>query len=75
MRAYTVFRDSRGDSDTDGITLTGESPVVLLHYYLDSVDDRGRTVPGAVKNPLITWSEALGVPWPLGNPSCVPQHR
>ena len=26
-------------------------------------------MPGAVKTSLITWSEALGVPWPLENPS------
>ena len=30
--------------------------------------DRGRTVPGAVKTSLITWSEALGISRPLENP-------
>ena len=42
--------------------------MVLLRDYSESVSDRGRTVPGAVGTSLGTWSEALGVPWPLGNP-------
>ena len=62
------FLDSLGESNPDGVTLTGESPVVLLRDYLESVADRGRTVPGAVKTSLITRSEALGVPWPIDNP-------
>ena len=60
--------DTRGESNPDGVTLTGESPVVLLRDYLESVADRGRTSPGAVETSLITWSEAHGVPWPLDNP-------
>ena len=62
------FLENRGESDPPGVTLTGESSVVLLHDYSESVADRGRTVPGAVKTSLSTWSEALGVPWPLDNP-------
>ena len=60
--------DTRDESNPAGFTLTGEAPVALLHGYLEAVDDRGRTVPGAVKTSLITWSEALGAPWPPGNP-------
>ena len=60
--------DPRGESNTDGTTLTGESPVSLLLGYLESVADRGRAVPGAVKTSSITRSAAHGVPWPLGNP-------
>ena len=59
--------DARGGSNP-GITLTGDTSVVLCHDYLESVADRGRTVPGAVKPSLSTWSETLGVPWPLDNP-------
>ena len=54
------------------VTLTGEASVALLLDYLESVADRGRAVPGAVKSSLITWSEAIGAPWPLDNPlACV----
>ena len=56
------------ESGPSGFTLTGGNSVALLHDYLESVDDRGRTVPGAVKTSLSTWSEAIGVPWPLDNP-------
>ena len=62
------FLDSRGESNPDGITPTGESSVVLLRDYLESVDGRGRTVPGAVKTSPVTRSAAHGAPWPLGNP-------
>ena len=61
------FLDTRDDSKP-GITLTGDTSVVLLRDYLESVAERGRTVPGAVKTSLSTWSETLGVPWPIDNP-------
>ena len=61
------FLDTRGEANP-GITLTGDTSAVLLRDYLESVADRGRTVPGAVKNPLSTWSGTLGAPWPLDNP-------
>ena len=62
------FLDPRGESNPDGITLTGEASVVLLRGYLESFADRGRTVPGDVKTPLIARSEAIDAPWPLDNP-------
>ena len=68
IRLIQVILDPRGESNPDDITLTGEASVVLLRDYLESVDDRCRTVPGAVETPLITRSAALGAPWPLGNP-------
>ena len=68
MRDYTGTPRLSGGPNPGGITITGESPVGLLRDYLESVADRGRTVPGAVKTSVITRSEALGVPWPLGNP-------
>ena len=61
------FLETRDDAKP-GITLTGASSVVLLRDYLQSVAERGRTVPGDVKTSLNTRSEALGVPWPLDNP-------
>ena len=60
--------DSRGESHPEGVALTGDASVVLLRDYLESVADRCRTVPGAVKTSLSTWPDALGAPWPLGNP-------
>ena len=60
--------DTRAESNPDGVTLTGESTVVLLRGYLESVADRGRSVPGAVKTSLIAWYAALGAPWPIDNP-------
>ena len=62
------FLDARGEPNPDGVTLTGDSSVVLLRDYLESVSDRGLSVPGAVKTSLITWSEAIGAPWPIDNP-------
>ena len=62
------FLDTRGEPNPSGYTLTGEASAALLRDYLESVAERGRAVPGAVKTPLSTWSEALGAPWPLGNP-------
>ena len=69
--AIRFFLDTRGGSKP-GVALTGDNSVVLLRDYLKSVAERGRTGPGAVKASLSTLSEALGVPWPLDNPSvCV----
>ena len=62
------FPDTRDESNPSWCSLTGEGSVVLLRDFLESVEDRGRTVPCAVKSSLSTWSEALGVPWPLDNP-------
>ena len=56
------------DGSKPGITLAGDTSVVLLRDYLQSVEERARAVPGAVKTSLNTRSEALGVPWPLDNP-------
>ena len=61
------FHDTRDESNP-GATLTGATSVVLLRDYLESVADSGRTVPGAVKTSLITWSESIGISWPLDNP-------
>ena len=62
------FLDTRDETNPSGCSLTGEGSVILLRDFLESFDDRGRTVPGAVKSSLITWPDALGVPWPLDNP-------
>ena len=66
--AIQFFRDNMSGSNPDGNTLTGEASAALSRGYLESVSDRGRTVPGDVKTSLITWSEAPGVPWPLATP-------
>ena len=50
------------------VTLTGESPLVLVHDYLESVAERGRTAPSAGKHALAVWPEALGICRPLTNP-------
>ena len=62
------YLENRDDANPTGITLTGESSVVLLRDYIESVADRGRTVPGAVQTSLSTWSEALGISRHLDNP-------
>ena len=62
----------RHDPDTSGIALTGDSSVVLLRNYIESVADRGRMVPGVVKTSLGTWSGALGISWTLDNPWSAP---
>ena len=43
------------------VTLTGEGSLVLLHDYLESTRERGRTVPGAARHSLTVWPDALGV--------------
>ena len=62
------YLENRDDDNPTGITLTGDSSVVLLRDYIESVADRGRAVPGDVKTSLSTWSEAHGTSWPLDNP-------
>ena len=66
------YLDNSGDSNPSGASLTGDSPVVLSRDYVESVADRGRAVPGAVKTSSSTRPEALGIPRPLDDPSSVP---
>ena len=44
---------------------TGDDSLILLHDYLDSLAERGRTVPATAKHALSVWAEALGIDWPL----------
>ena len=62
------YLDTRDESNPTGVALTGDSSVVLLQDYIESVAERGRTVPGAVETSLGTWSDALGISWPIDNP-------
>ena len=50
------------------VELTGDQSVVLIHDYLESLDERGRTVPASAKHALTVWAEALGIDWPMTNP-------
>ena len=68
VRGMIQFSLDTRDESKHGIALTGDTSVVLLRDYLQSVAERGRTVPGAVKTSLSTWPDSLGVPWPLDNP-------
>ena len=49
------------------VELTGPQSVVLLRDYLESLAERGRTVPAAGKHALSAWADALGIDWPLTN--------
>ena len=60
-----------GHRDETQFQLTGPESVVLIHDYLESVAERGRTVPATVKHALTVWAEALGIDWPLTNPLVV----
>ena len=43
------------------ITLTCESSMVLIRDYLESLTERGRTVPSPAKHALTVWEDAPGI--------------
>ena len=49
------------------VSLTGEHSVILLRDYLESLAERGRTVPATAKHALCVWAEALGIDWPMSH--------
>ena len=59
------YVDIRARGTESKVELTGEQSVVLIHDYLESLAERGRTVPAAAKHALSVWAEALGIDWPL----------
>ena len=56
------FMDTREESKVE---LTGNDSLILIHDYLESLAERGRTVPATAKRALAVWAEALGIDWPL----------
>ena len=52
------YLDTREDSKAQ---LTGGDSLILIHDYLESLTERGRTVPSSAKHTLTVWAEALGV--------------
>ena len=42
--------------------------MVLIHDYLETLAERGRTAPATAKHALAVWDEAIGIEWPLTNP-------
>ena len=51
--------------DESKFQLTGDDSLILLHDYLESLAERGRTAPATAKHALSVWAEALGIEWPL----------
>ena len=49
------------------VALAGEHSIILLHDYLESLADRGRTVPADGKHALTVWADAMGIDWPLNH--------
>ena len=66
--ARAIVRFYIETSADTGIELTGEKSIVFLHDYVESLAERGRTVPGAAKAALSLWADALGAGWPLTPP-------
>ena len=56
------YLDTREESK---VQLAGGDSLVLIHDYLESLAERGRTVHAAAKHALTVWAEALGIDWPL----------
>ena len=54
-----------GTREETKFQLTGDDSIILLHDYLESLAERGRTVPATAKHALSFWAEALGIDWPL----------
>lgn len=50
------------------VTLNGESSIFLIHDYLVSLAEWGRTAPGTARHALMVWYESLGTAFPLSNP-------
>ena len=56
------FIETRDESTSQ---LTGDDSLTPLHDYLESLAERGRTVPATAKHALSVWAEALRIDWPL----------
>ena len=56
------YMDTREESK---VQLTGRDSVVLIRDFLESLAERGRTVPASDKHALTVWAEALSIDWPL----------
>ena len=56
------YLDTREESN---VQLTGDDSLILIRDYLESLSERGRTVPASAKHALAVWSEALGM---IGRP-------
>ena len=52
------YLDTREESKEQ---LTGDDSLILIHDYLESLTERGRTVPASAKHALTVWAGALGV--------------
>ena len=61
----------RGNRSDTKIELAGEQSLALLHDYLESPSERGRTAPPAAKPARPAWTDAIGNNWQLtGNLLC-----
>ena len=58
------FMDTREESKVE---LTGKDSLIPIRDYLESLAERGRTVPATAKHALAVWAEALGIDWPLAH--------
>ena len=56
------YLDTREESEAQ---LTVGDSLILIRDYLESLSERGRTVPSSTKHALAVWSEALGIERPL----------
>ena len=54
-----------GAREESNVELTGNDSLTLTHDYLESMDERWRTVHATAKHALTFWAEALGIDWPL----------
>ena len=59
------YLDTRNETSA---ALTVESSLALIRDYLESLAERGRTVPAAGNHALCVWADALGIYWPQTNP-------
>ena len=64
------YLDTRNETS---VALTGESSLVLIRDYLESLSERGRTVPAAGRHALTVWPETLGSIGPSTIHSYCPQ--
>ena len=59
------FLDGR-TGEKEHATLTGGSPLVLIHDYLEQAASRGGKAPIAINHALGCWAAAIQIDWPLG---------
>ena len=67
-RLIHVYLDARNES---AAALAGEGSLVLRRDYIESLKERGRTVPAAARHALTAWPGASGIDWPLTNPLAI----